>query len=311
MQVVLYDAPGQELRHALPAAVGSATYEILDLRKDPSDPARVIASGAATVPAWSLTLDGPAGPGQPSAQTVPVASTVGPSLGDLVFVTAASGAFETAEVSGVVAADSLELSSNLSLSYDTGDAVDAAEISAPVPVALYSFEDALKDQRPLAVLWSYDLGGGKVRAALESLKLSITTSASTQAGEALALVRVGYPDMPGRVGPGLTLESLAEYCEDMLRAELVLRAEDPERMMTGRPGVWLLHDLIVSQASLRGYAPATIDLGTFVSQAGAAYGRRLDALVVGTGGGETTTTTVTGTAEQSPDTTYRGPIKGW
>jgi hypothetical protein len=152
------------------------------------------------------------------------------------------------------------------------------------------------------VLWSYDLGGGKVRAALESIKLSITTSASTQAGEALALVRVGYPDMPGRVGPGLTLESLAEYCEDMLRAELVLRAEDPERMMTGRPGVWLLHDLIVSQASLRGYAPATIDLGTFVSQAGAAYGRRLDALVVGTGGGETTTTTVTGTAEQSPDT---------
>lgn len=311
MQVVLYGESGQSLRHALPAAVGSATYEIVDARKAPDDAERVIASGAAVVPAWSLVLDAPAGPGQPSAQTVPVAATAGPALGDLVFVAKVSGPFEAAKISGIVSGDSLELSSNLSLAYESSDTVGPAEITAPVPVGLYAFEDALKDQRPLAVLWSYDLGGGRVRTAVEQIKLSLTTSASTQAGEALALVRGGYPDMSGRVGPGLTLEALAEYCDDQLRAELAMRGEDPERLMTGRPGVWLLHDLIVSEASLRGYAPATIDLATFVTQTGAKYGRRLDALTVGTGGAETTATSTTVTVTDSPDTTYRGPILGW
>jgi hypothetical protein len=310
MHVVLYGEAGQELRHALPASVSSATYQLLDLRKAQDDADRVLASGAATLAAWSLALDGAAGPGEANPRVIPVASTVGPSLGELAFVTAASGAFEAVTISGVVAGDSFEVDGNLAQTYAAADTVTPAEITVSIPAAVYDFEDALDDQRPLAVLWSYDIGSGK-RTVLEQLRLSRTNVAATNVGEALERVRSGYPDMPGRIGPGLTLDRLADYCADKLEAELALRCEDPERLMTGRPGVWLLHDLIVAEAAQRGYAPATIMLDTFVSQTWSNYGRRLDALTVGTGGAETTKVSTETTAESTPDTSYRSPIRGW
>ena len=50
--IVIYGGGSQTISHIVSEIVGSATFEILDLTRDPTDAARVLQSGPATVPAW-------------------------------------------------------------------------------------------------------------------------------------------------------------------------------------------------------------------------------------------------------------------
>lgn len=302
---VILDGAGQELRHTLPAAVTSASYEIVDLTKGQTDLARVLEQGAATIPAWSLTIDAPTGLGTASPRRINVGATAGPAFGDVAFVAASSGRYETATILAIETDDYIDGESELEWMYTPGDTLTPAFITAPVPASLSTDEDRIGV--PHGVVWTYTLGTA-VRTVVEKIDLVRVGVAAAAAPEAAKLIRRGYPDLAARLPDGLTLANLSELCAERVRAELELRGCEPEQLMLGRPGLWLLHDAIVHEAAVRGWAPAQRGLEAFVDEARDRYGVRLEALVIGQGGTsvqllDTDTTTTT-----DPDKTVRSPI---
>jgi hypothetical protein len=311
MHVVVFGLAGQELRHTTPLPVAAATYEILDLRKGQNEPARVLASGAATVAAWTLTLDASAGPTAASPRALPVASTVGPSVGDHAFIVAASGAVEGIELDGIVAGAQLRTKANLARAYEIGDEVKPATISAPVPIAVYDLETALDDGQALGVRWSYVLRDVET-IVLEQVRLARESIALTSAeAEALRMVQRRYPDMPGRVGADVSLDELARFATDEIRAEYAARGRQPDRSLEGRPGVALIFRKIVQEAAWSGYSPATTNLEAFQARADSQYDAALSRLVVGLGGADAATTSKDSVIDQNPSQVSRAPIRGW
>jgi hypothetical protein len=300
---VIYGLAGQELRHVMPSRVASATYEITDLRKAQDDPERVLASGAATVPAWSLTVDDFAGPSQPEGARVFVSATAGPAIGDTVVVTESDGSFEAFSVSAIELDDYLDASSLLAGSYDPGATVQSVTITAPVPPAIYDFEDALDDQRPLRVEWRYGLA-----VVTEPIQLVRQGEALASVGPALATARQGYPTLGVHLLEGLTAEQLAAYALKRVESDLVARRIDPASLMAGVQGEMLLAAKIVHEAAIRGYAPGMRPLDDFVAEAETDYSTQLEALVVGGAGGQTFQLDTEARAS-GRDTTYRNPIR--
>jgi hypothetical protein len=305
--LVIFELAGQTLRHATPARVASASYEITDLRKVQGDADRVLASGAATVPAWTLTLDGPAGPSEANGRALPVDSTVGPTIGDSAAVTTPGGAFEAFEVEAIVAGVQLVAGSFLAADYPIGSTVEGLTISAAVPIDVYAFEEALDDQRPLRIEWRYTLGGVEVRVT-EPIQLTRQTTALASSGPALAHVRRGYPDLGRNSLEGVTLAHLAEVAELELRAALDSRGMDYGAFMLGDQGTILLAARIVLEAAARGYAPGMVPLDTFTAYADRDYTAKLEALVIGSPGRTSTILDTEAVATARTDTTYRGPI---
>jgi hypothetical protein len=304
---VIFGLAGELLRHTTPARVAAASYEITQLQKAQDDPDRVLASGAATVPAWVLTVDAPAGPSEADGQEIPVSSTVGPVIGDMAAIISTDGSFEAFEVAGIEAGDHLQALGFLAEDYPISSTVEGLTITAPVPLELYDFEDALDDRRPLRVEWRYSLGGVEVRVT-EPIELIRQTDAITSTGPALAHVRRGYPDMGRNLPEGLALEQLAEVAVLEVRAELDSRGLDYSSIMMGDQGTTLLAARIVHEAASRGYAPGMVALHDFQDARYTDYTTKLEAVVVGTPGRVSTFLNTDAVASSRTDTTTRGPL---
>jgi hypothetical protein len=305
--LVIYGLAGQTLRHVVPARVATATYEITDLRKAQGAVDRVIASGAATVPAWTLTTDAPAGPSEIDGREVPVTATAGPSIGDSAAIISTDGSFEAFEIAAIEAGAHLVSASYLAAEYPTGSTVEGLTISAAVPVGLYDFEDALDDQRPLRIEWRYTLDGSEVRVT-EPIQLTRQTDALSSRGPSVAHVRGGYPDVGRNLLEGLTVEGLAEVAELELRSELDSRGLDYAAIMIGAQGITLLAARIVHEAATRGYAPGMVPLADFRDYALTDYATKLEALAVGTPGRTSIMLDTEAVANHRTDTTIRGPL---
>lgn len=304
-QRVVFSLAGQELRHTVPGPVVSATFEIVDLSQSLDSSDRTIDSGAATVPAFTMTLTLAAGPSEPDPYAVTVDATAGASVGDTLMITG-DGASESLDVLGINAADlEIEFTSSLARDYAIGSTVTGATITADVPAGLYNFELALDDQRPLGVVWSYTALGVPV-VVLEQISLLRTTS-STLISDALRFVRTGYHDVSARMKPGIDV--FAPMCASMVESDLRLRGERPELLLLGDPGAWLLHDRIIAELAQRGYAPNTVDLDRFVTLTADRYAVSLEALVIGTRGTDTLDVDTETMASENPSTRRVSPVQ--
>jgi len=292
----------------MPEYVSAATYSIEDLDRAQSDSARVIASGAATVPSFTLTLDAASGPEEADATLVQVAATAGPSIGDHCVVIAADGAFEAFEVEAISSNAYVRARSWLAGTYASSDTVRGVTITAPVSSALYNLEAALDDQRPLRVVWQYTLASGAIKRVSEIIELSRGNVAAWDTGPALATLRLGWPDLGGRVLQGLTLEALAEYSSKVLRAEFIRRCIPHHDLMLGEPGQMLLVACMLSEAAKRGYSPGTRLLSDFAAEAANDFASEVEALTIGTQGAQSTQmdTEEVSSGRASPE--YWGPI---
>lgn len=305
--LVIFGLAGQTLLHVTPKRVASATYEITDLRKRQDDPDRVLATDPADVPAWSLTLDDNAGPSQPDGAKIPVTATAGPAQGDTAVITASDGAFEGVTIGAIETDDYITSTSILAGAYAPGSTVEGTTITAPVPIALYDFEDALDDQRPLRVEWRYTIGGAE-RRVTEPIQLSRQTEATASTGPALAFVRGRHPDMSMRLQQEQTLEGLGEAALKRVELDLVSRREDPAALMLGIQGEQLLAARIILEAAIGGYAPGMRNLADFISDSRTDYTTQLEAIAIGTPGGQAVKLDTDAVARERPSTTYGSPI---
>jgi hypothetical protein len=306
--LVIFGLAGQTLRHVVPARVSSATYEITSLRVSQDDPSsRVLASGAATVPAWTLTTDAVAGPSQPNNTRIPVVATAGPAIGETVVLTSSDGAFEGLTVETIETDDYLEANSVLAGTYLAGSTVQSATITAAVPVALYDFEDALDDQRPLRIEWTYTIGGAERRVS-EPIQLTRQTHATASTGPAMEYVRERWPGLAVNLGEGQTLEGLARTALERVELDLYKRGEDPAALMLGLQGKLLLAARIVLEAAIGGWSPGMRELDRFIDDARTDYTTQLEAATIGQAGFEAVKMNTDAVAHERHDTTYRSPI---
>lgn len=305
--VVIYGLAGQTLRHIVPAIVASATYEISDLIRDQDHADRILASGAATVPAWSLTTDAVAGPSQPNADRVPVTLTAGPAIGDVAIITAADGSFEAFTVDAIATDDYLAANSILAATYASSSTVQSATITAAVPIDLYNFEDALDDQRPLRVQWVYSIGG-RERRVTEPIRLIRQTHAAASTGPVVEYVRERWPMLAVNLAEGQTLEGLARSSLERVELDLLKRGEDPAALMLGKQGKLLLASRIVFEAALGGWAPGMRELERFIDDARTDYTTQLESATIGEAGLEAIKINTEAVAAARPDRTYRSPI---
>lgn len=286
---VIFEGGPQTLRHVVPEFVASATYEVIDATKAQDDVDRVLDSGPATVPGFTLTLDGEAGPGESDPRRIRVGATA-PSLviGDELVVIAADSSFEAFELAAVATDDYLTSSSFLAGTYPVGSTVRGVTITVMTTAALHDSEDALDDQRPLMVIWSYTTGSGP-RLVSEPVALSRGNAAAFTVGPAIQSLLRGYPELAGRLLEGLTVLALAEYSRETLIAELSARYIDHETVMMGDAGRMLLAAKMLDEAALRGYSPGTRDLERFAEFAHTDYTRQLANITTGRAGSQVTT----------------------
>ena len=285
----------------------TATYEITDLTRGQDAADRVLASGAATVPAWSLTLDATAGPSQPDGTVIPVATTAGPELGEVVVVTESDGAFEAVTVGAVEADDYLRASSLLAGTYAAGSTVQSVTITAPAPIGLYSFEAALDDGRPLRVEWRYSIGGVE-RRVNEPIQLTRQTHATASTGPAVAYVRQRYPQLAGQLSEAQALDGLAEASLGRVELDLLARHIDPAAFVLGSQGKILLATRIILEAAISGFSPGMRELDRFIGDMRTDYTTQLEAIVIGAPGRESFVLDTEAVSHERPDTTYRSPI---
>jgi hypothetical protein len=305
---VIFGEAGQTLRHNAPEYVASATYEITDLRKAQDDADRIIASGVATVPSFTLTLDAAAGAEEADATIVPVTLTAGPSIGDTCVVIDSDGAFEAFPVVGISTDNYLKSGSWIAGNYAASDTVRGVTMTAPVPVGLYDFEDALDDQRPLRVVWQYTTAAG-LRRVSEIIELRRGNRAAFDTGPALETLRLGYPTLATTIMQGLTLEALTAYSVEVVQAELTRRCIPHRDLMLGDPGRMLLVAKVLDEAAMRGYSPGTRSPETFRTEAAEEYSRQLEALAVGTQGAQSTQMDTDEIADNRASPLYQSPIQ--
>jgi hypothetical protein len=305
---VISGLAGQLARHVTPEHVAAATYEITDMTKLPGDADRVLASGAATSPAWSLVLDDDAGADQADPTLVPVAATVGPEIDEPAILSAPDGLTEETKVSAISAGVYVRSASLLGGSFPATSTLESLEITAPIPAAVYDFEDARLDGRALRVEWRYTLASGRDRVATVPLEIVLATDAAFSTGPAIQTLLLGYPDIKGRLAEGLTVKALASYSYQVVVGELDRRCIEHDALMLGRVGKMLLVAKMLAEAALRGYAPGLTPLDDFRTDTREDYTRQLEALAIGTPGAQAQQVKPDGTVDENPDQTYRGPV---
>jgi len=309
MQRIIYDKTGQTLRHVPPARVESATYVLEDLSRSDTDADRILGSGSATVPTWTVTSTAAAGRGTASPARITAATTTGATVGAPAAITSPDGAAEIFEVATVSANAYVEAEAWLAGAYPVGSTVRGVELSAPVPDVLAADEDILEQRRPLRIVWTYTLGGRTVLAQDLVAFVRHTHAATVDVGAAILRVRERYPDLADRLPPRASLDRLAASLVEDVEDDLRQRKVEPERFLLGPAGARLLELRIVAHAGDLGYAPGNTPTdGRWARVAADRYRERLEALLLGEPGSQTLVTSlVTDQAPTGPDQTYRGP----
>lgn len=308
---IIYGEAGQVLEHVPIARVASASFVLEDLARDDEDDERVIASGAATVASWSITSSATAGRGQANAARVSTASTTGAATGEPAVIEDPDGASELFTLERLSADAYIQADAVLAGSYPAGSTVRGIKLSAAVPDSFAADEDRLKDQHPIAIVWTYALGGQVVRLRELVLFARHTDAATVAVAEALLSAKALYPDMSERLPANASLEAIMGELAREVRDDLRQRQIQPEQLLTGPAGTRLLVEKLLAHMSRFGYAPGATEPGErWMRMAHGYYRQRLEALVIGEPGEATAETTIAAdTAPSTPSTNYRGPTQ--
>lgn len=224
------------LRDGNPVALTSATYAVVDLRRDADDADHVVEQGNATIDSVSTTLAAAAGRSTTNPRQVTVASAVGIAAGRR-YLLQSGGRVELVQVTGV-SGTTLDLAAPLSRSFVVGSAFLGVEASATITADACADEEFVDEPNRLAVRWSMTPTTGAVlQPFLEQLYLErLGPAPLTTPDELLKLDST----LHAYVDDGFTLadalaQAQADYDCDMLAAGV-----DDDEILAGPIGKRLI-----------------------------------------------------------------------
>ena len=307
-QRIIHGATGQVLRFVPPSRVTSCTFALEDLTQPDDGADRVLASGAATVASWSITTSATSGATQADAAKMSTASTTGATVAAPAQIVGADGSRELFTVRAVATNSYIAAETDLAGTYAAGSTVYGIEITAAVPNDVAADEDLLEQERPIRVVWTYTLDGVPYKVQ-QPVQLVRHTSAMPDTGEVLRLVRDLYPDLPGRLAEGASLERVVVRLADRVANDMRAAGIRPEQFLAGPQGVEVLLARVLVQASEHGYAPGSTEPGErYRLEKRREYTEMLERLKIGEPGeGVLETVLASDTAGPNPSRTMRGP----
>lgn len=250
---IIYERTGQTISHVPPARASNPTYLIENI--DPDAATRLIDSGAATNPSWTITTSAAAGADQRNQQRLSTANTSTVAIGDWCSVVAPDGARESFRVKKISTNSYIESETALAGEYPSGSTVQGIEFTATVPDSLAANETILTGRQELRVVWTYEIDGRvhKVPCPIEFVRH--TSAVDALVGEAMSYIRDVYPDMPGRLAEGADLERIVSRMAERVANDLRRNEREPELFMTGPQGLDLVVARVLLLGAQQGYAP--------------------------------------------------------
>lgn len=306
-QRIILGETSQLLRHVPMGPVSGASFTFEDTNRSVGDALRVIASGPAATPSWSLTSTATAGPTQRNPGRVPVAATTGASIGAAAVIVAPDGSRELFEIAALSADTYVEAASSLAGVYPVGSMVYGVGLTAAVPDDFAVNTDRFKHEHALRVVWEYTLDGALQRKP-EIVEWTRHTGRGDElAGAAVLWLSKAYPMLRQATPEGADLDTIASLmCEEIANDLRARTQKDPSTLLVGDQGRALLCARILAHMGEIGWSPAQQDPGAWEVRARGMYQQRLDNLTVGVAGHNTAATDREEDVSQgTPDQTYR------
>lgn len=277
---ILYGGGDQPLVHVPPGRVTAATVAVEDLTEsDDSSTRFIVASGAATLDTYDVTLTADAGPGEASTRLFTHAGATA-VVGTTYAAEAASGASELFECA-CSTATTIEAKGPLSGAYATGSHVRGVQLSVSFPALAASDETLFERDPPIRVTWTYTHAGTSYKVS-ELYRLVRNKSAQRYLGECETAMRARWPELVKMLSPrGHALRDQIKGVADRLDARLRARGLDPESLMSAGLGFEMLLQRVVLHAAQCGYYPQTRDAQLFAEEQEREFSRLWESLVVG------------------------------
>lgn len=277
---VAYEGGAQALVHVPPVRVSSATVFVEDLTEpDDGGDRFIVASGAATVDSYNITLTADAGAAESNPRLMTHAGATA-TPGVTYAIEAASGQTELF-VCDAATATTITSKTPLTGDYATGATVRGVQLSVDFPALSAADEDLFEENPPIRVTWLYTAQGQSHRVA-ELVRLVRNKSSQRSLGEVETAIRTGWPELVKMLSPhGNSLRDLVRRVADRLDARLRGRGLDPEALLAGALGFEVLLQRVVLHMAEAGYHPAERDPQLFVEDQRSEFVRLWESLTVG------------------------------
>jgi hypothetical protein len=280
MHEVLYGGGAQALVHVPPVRVASATVAVEDLT-EPDDGADrfIVASGAATLDSYSVTITAGAGPAEANPRLLTHAGATA-TVGRTYAIEAANGQTELFVCDGATAT-TITSKTPLTGSYATGATVRGVQLSVDFPALAAADEDLFEGDPPVRATWTYTAAGTLHKVA-ELVRLVRNKSSQRSLGRVETELRARWEELVKQLpNHSNALRDIVRGCADRLDARLRGRGMDAEALLSGSLGFELLLQRVVLHLAECGYHPATRDAQLFVEAQDREFARLWESLTVG------------------------------
>lgn len=278
---VLFEGGDQTLIHVPPSRAAAATVSIVDLTEGAeSDDRIVLASSAATVDSYNVSITAAAGAGQADPRLMTHAGALA-TAGRAYVIETADGRHELF-FAEAVSATTIRSATPLSGAYATGSTVRGVQLSCVFPSAVAADEQRFDIDAPMRVQWSYTGSDGSAWNVTELVRLVRSHASKRNLGDVEAELRRTKAELVRAMGSeAATLRNLISRVASRLTAELRATDVEPETWLAGDAGFELLFQAVVLQIAEDGFYPATRDPQQYVDDQARAYARLWSSLVRG------------------------------
>ena len=253
---LIYNGGAQTIWHVPPVRVASATYVVEDLTEDEDSADRdVVASGAATVDAFTGALTAAAGRAQSDPRLVTHdggAATVGREYQ----LQTADGRAEQIAAEGVTST-TIRCRWPISSAFPAASSILGLRLTGTIPSGVAADTDLYDQDRTLRVTWTYTLRD-RVIAATEILRLIRSPAVDRDLGWADGALREAWPELVLRLPPhGNAVRDVVRFAARRLDARLRGLGIDTDRLWVEALGRELLLQRCVLHLADQGFAPDT------------------------------------------------------
>lgn len=236
----------------------SATWELHDLLEGIDSADYVEASGSATVDTLSLSVTGAAGPNTESPRRLTMSDTTGVTAGTSYILTS-TRTTEPVTVRSVTTDTYVDLEHPVMGSYAVADSptLRGCQMSASIPDAVSANEDYVDYDEPLRIVWTYANG------ELHQQQVRVVRQDYDDYDEpgAIESIRGIFPNVHAIVEHDgrSTLPGMVYQGYRQARALALADGEQPERILHGEQGHWVLVWSVMRHMAHMGITPRNRD----------------------------------------------------
>lgn len=254
VHLLRYGETGRSVPLITATPQASASWEVHDLYEAVTSSNYVVASGAAAIDTLARSPSAAAGPGTANPRRIPISSTAGITVG-ATYLLQEGGRSELVEIAGLSTNAYVDARHPLSGTYSTAAALQGITITALLPDSIATTARYVDYEEPLRIVWTL-ASGERPQQQLRVVRIDRTDY--DRAG-CVAKIRKLFPNVHAALATDSKdpVGDLADTMADMLHAQILADGEEPERLLHGEQGQWLIVWKALHHLAMQGSAPGS------------------------------------------------------